>query len=253
MRAKINNGGASVVSVVLILAILTTMGIVFASLFSTGIEESTGEAVSSRAFYQAEAGAETATGRLKKSPVSANWVWQDGYKDKSLGGGSFDVEVLEYEARDSTLALSYACEPFESVITTTGANPARTVYAVASWTTAADMGLELYDNNVTDCADPSASANLIASSNTAKMPERIRYRINAAAPATLTYTVRVTGTPGDAYILRIAHPQEAAFGTGNTCGEPAGPPYDECVRAVISLGKYANARREVFAALTRMP
>lgn len=253
MRRNKNNRGASVVSVVLILAIVTTLGIVFASLFSTGIEESTGEAVSSRALYQAEAGVETATGRLKKNPVSANWVWQDGYKDKTLGGGRFDVEVLEYEARDSVLALSYACEPFESVITTTGANPARTVYAVAAWASASNMGLELYDNNVADCANPAASANLIASSNTAVMPERIRYRISAAAPATLTYTVRVTGTPGDSYSLRIAHPQEAAFGTGNTCGAPAGAPYDECMRALISLGKYANARREVFTGLTRTP
>lgn len=253
MTHKINDRGASVVSVILILAILTTLGIVFASLFSTGIEESTGEAVSSRALYQAEAGVETATGRLKKSPVSANWVWQDGYKDKSLAGGRFDVEVLEYETRDSVLALSYACEPFESVITTTGANPARTIYAVAAWASASNMGLELYDNNIIDCANPSASANLITSSNTANMPERIRYRISAAAPAILTYTVRVTGTPGDSYTLRIAHPQEAAFGTGNTCGAPVGPPYDECMRAIISLGKYANARREVFTGLTRTP
>lgn len=253
MIRKINNRGASVVSVVLILAILTALGIVFASLFSTGVEESTGEAVSSRALYQAEAGVETATGRLKKNPVSTNWVWQDGYKDKALGGGRFDVEVLEYEARDSTLALSYACEPFESSIIRTGANPARTIYAVASWASTANLGLELYDNDVTDCANPSASANLIASSNTANMPERLRYRISAAAPATLTYTIRVTGTPGDSYFLRIAHPQEAAFGTGNTCGAPKGPPFDECVRAVIALGKYANARREVFTGLARTP
>ena len=253
MRRRPNDRGASVVSVILILAVLTTLGIVFASLFSTGVEESTGEAVSTRALFQAEAGVETATGRLKKNPVSANWGWQDGYRDKALTGGRFDVEVLEYEARDSVLTLSYACEPIESVITSTGANPARTIYAVASWASTTDMGLELYDNNVADCADPSASANLIASSNTTGMPERIRYRISAPAPATLTYTVRVTGTPGDSYSLRIAHPQEAAFGSGNTCGAPAGAPYDECMRALISLGKYANARREVFTGLTRTP
>ena len=253
MRLRQNDRGASVVSVILILAVLTTLGIVFASLFSTGVEESTGEAVSTRALFQAEAGIETATGRLKKNPVSTNWGWQDGYRDKALGGGRFDVEVLEYEARDSVLALSYACEPIESVITTAGANPARTIYAVAAWGSPSNLGLELYDDIVTDCADPAASANLIASSNTIGMPERIRYRISAPAPATLTYTVRVTGTAGDSYSLRVAHPQEAAFGIGNTCGAPAGAPYDECMRALISLGKYANARREVFTGLARTP
>lgn len=253
MKPGPNDRGASVVSVVLILAIMTTLGIVFASLFSTGVEEATGEAVSTRALYQAEAGVEIATGRLKKNPVSINWAWQDGYKDKILSGGSFDVEVLEYEARDSVLAAPYACEPFESVITSAGANPARTIYAVAAWPSTTDMGIELYDNNVADCGDPAASANLLASSSTSAKPERIRYWITAAAPATLTYTIRVTGTPGESYTLRIAHPQEAAFGTGRTCGFPAGPPYDECMRALISLGRYANARREVFAGLTRTP
>jgi hypothetical protein len=253
MRARPNDSGASVVSVVLILAIMTTLGIVFSSLFSTGVEEATGEAVSTRALYQAEAGVETATGRLKKNPVALNWGWQDGYKEKVLSGGSFDVEVLEYEARDAVLAAPYACEPFESVITSAGVNPARTIYAVAAWPSATDMDLELYDNNVADCADPAASANLLASSNTSAKPERLRYRISASSPATLTYTIRVTGTPGDSYTLRIAHPQEAAFGTGRTCGAPAGPPYDECMRALISLGRYANARREVFTGLTRNP
>lgn len=253
MRLRNSDRGASVVSVVLILAILTTLGIVFASLFSTGVEETAGEAVSSRALYQAEAGIETATGRLKKTPVSANWAWQEGYRDKPLGGGRFDVEVLEYESRDSVFAASYACEPFESVITASGANPSRTVYAVAAWASASDMAIELYDNNVLDCANPAASANLIAISDTAYKPEWIRYRITAAAPATLTYTIRVTGVPGESYTLRIAHPQEAAFGTGNTCGAPAGPPYGECMRALISLGKYGNARREVFTGLTRTP
>lgn len=245
--------GASVVSVLLILSILTALGVVFASLFSTGVEETTGEVISSRALYQAEAGIETATGRLKKTPVSTNWVWRDGYKDKALGGGSFDVEVLEYEARDGALAGSYACEPIESVIVATGSNPSKTVYATLFWSSSSDMGLELYDNTVTDCANPSASANLIGSSNTSSMPERIRYWITTGAPATLNYTVRVTGTPGDSYALRIAHPDEAAFGSGNTCGAPAGPPYDECMRALISTGKYRNARREVFSGLSRTP
>lgn len=253
MRRQTDTRGASVVSVLLILSILTALGIVFASLFSTGVEETTGEVISARALYQAEAGVEAATGRLKKTPVSVNWGWRDGYKDKPLGGGSFDVEVLEYEARDSTLAGTYACEPIESVIVATGANPSKTVYATLAWPSTSNMGLELYDNAVADCANPAASANLIASSNTAAMPERIRYWIAAAAPATLTYTVRVTGNPGDTYALRIAHPDETAFGSGNTCGAPAGPPYDECMRALISLGKYKDARREVFTGLSRTP
>lgn len=245
--------GASVVSVLLILSILTALGVVFASLFSTGVEETTGEVLSSRALYQAEAGVETATGRLKMTPVSANWTWRDGYKDKTLGGGSFDVEVLEYESRDSTLAGANACEPIESAIDTTGANPSRTIYIILAWPSASNMGLELYDNAVADCNNPAASASLVASSNTSSMPERIRYWIGAAAPATLTYTVRVTGTSGDSYALRIAHPDETAFGSGNTCGAPAGPPFDECMRALISTGKYRDARREVFTGLSRTP
>lgn len=248
-----NTRGASVVSVILILSILTALGLVFGSLFSTGVEETTGEVISSRALYHAEAGIETATGRLKKTPVSANWVWRDGYKDKSLGGGTFDVEILEYEARDSTLGATYVCEPIESVIDATGANPSRTVYVSLSWASTSNMGLELYDNTVADCANPLASANLVASSNTSNMPERIRYRIINAAPATLNYTIRVTGNIGDSYALRVAHPDEASFGSGNTCGVPAGPPYDECMRALIALGKYQNARREVFSGLSRTP
>lgn len=253
MRHQKEMRGASVVSVLLILSILTALGIVFSSLFLTGVEETTGEVISARALYLAEAGVETATGRLKMNPVSTNWLWRDGYKDKALGGGAFDVEVLEYEARDSSLAAAYACEPIESIIAATGANPSRTVYASLAWTSASNMGLELYDNAVADCANPAASANLLASSNTAAMPERLRYWIGAAAPATLAYTVRVTGVPGDSYALRITHPDESAFGSGNTCGAPAGPPYDECMRALISSGKYKDARREVFTGLSRTP
>ncbi|CAG1773103.1 hypothetical protein BAC2_03550 [uncultured bacterium] len=250
---NLNERGASVVSAVLILVILTALGVVFASLLSTGVEEATGEAVSTRALYLAEAGIETATGRLRKTPVLANWTWQDGYRDKLLGGGRFDLEVLEYESRDSALVLPYACEAFESVITSAGANPPRTIYSAASWASSSEMALELYDNAVVDCSNPAASANLLASSGTSGKPERIRYRITAMAPATLVYTMRITGTPGESYRLRIAHPQESAFGTGKTCGAPAGPPYDECMRALISLGKSANARRELFTGLARNP
>lgn len=249
----LNGRGASAISVVLILVILTALGVVFASLFSTGVEQATGEAVSTRALYLAEAGIEAATGRLKKTPVPANWTWQDGYMDRLLGGGKFDVEVLEYESRDSALVLPYACEPFESVITSAGANPPRTIYSAASWASSSDMALELYDNAIDDCSNPAASANLLASSVASGKSERIRYRITAAAPATLVYTVRITGTPGESYRLRIAHPQEAAFGAGKTCGAPGGPPYDECMRALISLGKSSNARRELFTGLARNP
>lgn len=249
---SLNENGASVLSVVLVLVIVTTVGVAFSSLFSTGLEEAVGEAVSTRALYLAEAGVETATGRLRKNPVTASWAWQDGYVNKPLGGGSFDLEVLEYESRDSSLGPAYACEPFESVITNAGANPPRTIYAAVSWDTSSVMGLELYDNAVADCSDPAASANLLASSNTGGKPQRIRYRV-PATPATLVYTVRITGTPAESYNLRIAHPQEAAFGIGRTCGAPAGPPYGECMRSLISLGKYGNARREVFTGLTRTP
>ncbi|HEY4707829.1 MAG TPA: pilus assembly PilX N-terminal domain-containing protein [Thermodesulfobacteriota bacterium] len=245
--------GASVAAVILILAVLTAIGVIFTSLFTTGVEESTGEVLSTRALYAAEAGVETAIGRLKINPVSTNWSWHDGYLDKAVGSGSFDVEVLQYEERDSTLAAAFACEPFESTIDPAAANPARTVYVVLSWAGAGNMGVELYDNAVADCSNPAASANLISSSLTSGKPEKIRYRISAAAPPPLTYTVRVVGTAGDAYNLRIAHPEESAFGTGNTCGAPAGPPYDECMRAVISLGKHEKARREVFAAMSRTP
>jgi len=245
--------GASVTAVILILAILTAIGVIFTSLFTTGIEESTGEVLSTRALYAAEAGVETAIGRLKMNPVSTNWGWHDGYNDKAVGSGSFDVEVLQYEERDSTLAAAFACEPFESTIDPAVTNPPRTVYVLLSWASASNMGVELYDNAVADCSNPTASANLLTSSLTAGKPERIRYRITAASPPPLTYTVRVVGTAGDSYRLRIAHPQESAFGTGNTCGAPAGAPYDECMRAIISLGKHGNARREVFAAMSRTP
>lgn len=245
--------GASITAVILILALLTSIGVIFTSLFTTGAEEATGEVLSARALYAAEAGVETAIGRLKTDPVSANWGRREGYKDKAVGSGTFDVEVLQYEERDSTLAAAFACEPFESTIDPAAANPARTVYVVLSWASASNMGVELYDDAVADCSNPAVSANLITSSLTSGRPERIRYRITAAAPLPLTYTVRVLGSAGDAYKLRIAHPQESAFGTDNTCGAPAGAPYDECVRAIISLGKNGNARREVFAAMSRTP
>ncbi|HBG45971.1 MAG TPA: hypothetical protein DDW94_03180 [Deltaproteobacteria bacterium] len=253
MKVLYDIKGASVIAVALILAIVTALGVVFVSLFSTGIEESTGELLSTRALYAAESGIETAIGRLKKNPIGTNWEWRDGYMDKPVDGGSFDVEVLEYESRDSTLAGANKCEPFENTIDTSGVNPARTVYIVLSWSSSSDMGVELYDNTVADCSNPAASATLLASSLTTGKPERIRYRITSSPLTPFTYTVRVTGNAGDAYKLSIVHPEEDAFSTANQCGAPAGAPFDECVRALISLGKHSTARREVFAAMSRTP
>lgn len=253
MKRLINNKGASVTAIIIILSILTVLGVVFVSLFSTGLEESTGEVNSTRALYAAEAGLESAIGHLKQTPVSTNWSWRDGYLNKAVGSGTVDAEVLEYENRDSTLTASNQCEPFESTIVATGANPSRTVYAALAWSSSSDMGIELYDNTVADCNNPAASAALIASSITSKMPEIIRYRITDAAPATVTYTVRVLGTNSDSYKLRISHPDESSFGSGSTCGQPAGAPFDTCMRSIISLGKYSNARREVFAGFSRNP
>lgn len=245
--------GASVTAVVVMIALVTIVGVVFSSLLTTGVEEATGEVTSTRALYAAEAGRETAIGRLKKAPVTTNWTWNDGYSAKAFAGGTVDVEILQYESRDGTLAGTSACEPFESSIEATGANPARTVYIVLAWDTAGDMDLELYDSAVADCGDPLASANLIASSAATDSPEIIRYPITDAAPATVTYTARVTGTSGDAFTLRISHPDETGFSAGNTCGAPDGVPLDECARAIISLGRHGGSVREVFAGLERNP
>ena len=255
MVKSINNSrGASIVAVILILSILVAIGVIFVSMFSTGVEQAAGEVSSSRALYAAEAGLQSAIGHLKKTPPTTNWVgWKDGYLGKTAGSGTVDVEVLEYENRDSTLIAANKCEPFESVIISTGANPARTVLVALSWDSTANMGIELYDNTVVDCNNPLGSANLIASSLTANKPETIRYRIQTAPPATLIYTARVLGTAGDVYRLRTSHPDETNFSTANQCGNPAGAPLDECMRAVIALGKVNNARREVFAGFRRVP
>ncbi len=232
------------------LALLTSIGVVFSSLFSTSVEESSGALTSSRAFYIAEGGREAALGHLNASPVSTNWVWNGGYLNKSLGGGSVDVEVLQYESRDSTLVSTSACEPFLSNLITGVTNPARTVYITLSWQGATNMGLELYDANVADCANPTLSGTLIASSLTTEMAETVRYRITAPVAA-YTYTARVTGTPGDVYQLRIAHPDETAFSAATSCGAPVAPPNEKCDRAIISLGRSYNARREIFAGFSR--
>ena len=246
----LGNRGASVIAVILMLALLTSIGVVFSSLFSTSVEESSAALTSTRAFYVAEAGREAAMGHLDASPPSSNWVWNGGYLNKSIGDGNMDVEVLQYEMRDSTLVSTAACEPFLSDLVTGVTNPARTVYITLSWQSASNMGLELYDADVTDCTNPTLSATLIASSLTTDMAETIRYRITAPAAA-YTYTARVTGTAGDAYQLRIAHPDETGFSSAASCGAPVAPPNTACDRAVISLGRSHNARREIFAGFSR--
>jgi hypothetical protein len=209
-----------------------------------------------RALYAAEAGAETATGRLKRTPITANWLWNDGYADKTVGTGTtassaFNAEVLEYEARDASLVLAYKCEAIQLVVKplVVGANTARTIYMGLYSTSASNLGLELYDADVTaTCAVPPAG-NLVDSVPSSNAAKGIRYKITAV-PGTYTYTARVTGTAGTAYQLRISHPDEPGFSAGITCGAITGTPY-QCQRAIISIGRVQDARREVFQAVTR--
>ncbi|MBI5237571.1 MAG: hypothetical protein HY887_04020, partial [Deltaproteobacteria bacterium] len=63
-----SNRGASIVAVILILSILVAIGVIFVSMFSTGVEQAAGEVSSSRALYAAEAGLQSAIGHLKKTP-----------------------------------------------------------------------------------------------------------------------------------------------------------------------------------------
>lgn len=252
-----SNRGASVAAVILLISILTVAGIVFVSVMGGGIEQSVIEVSSTRALYSAEAGAETATGRLKKPPITANWLWNDGYLNKAVGtgttsAGTFDTEVLEYENRDASLALAYKCEAFQMVVKALvpGANTARTVYMGLSSSSANNLGLQLYNADVTaSCAAPPV-INLVDSVTASNTAKSIRYRI-PSPPATYTYTARVTGLAGTAYQLRISHPDEPTFSaSGNNCGMITGAPY-QCQRSLISLGKVKDARREVFQAVTR--
>lgn len=248
-RALKGERGASVAAVIILLSMMTVLGIVFTSLFSTGVEESAGAVSSTRALYTAEAGLEAAIGRLKKTPVSTNWAWNDGYLDKAAGNGTVDVEVLHYENRDGTSG-SPLCETFVSSIETGGDNPARTIYITLAWdpaVTADDpgLGLELYNVIVADCNNP-PGANLIAASTTTNNPETIRYRIADAAPADLPYTVRVLGNtaPND-YALRVSHPDDTE--TALTASQFT----SSSMRSTINLGRVFNARREVFAGFSR--
>ncbi len=234
--------GASVMAVIFLIAIITVVGVVFVSLLTTGIEESLIEVDSTRALYVAEAGIEAAMGHLKRSPTSTNWLWNDGYLNKSVGSGTVDVEILQYENRDGTLASSNRCEEFTSSIEAAGANPARTVYIMLNWTSSNGFGLELYDNAVADCNNPLASAGLIVSLPlSTDRPRVIRYRIPDAAPADITYTARVLGTGGDSFNLRIAHPDEPGFVPANN------------MRAIIAEGRVRSVVREVFVAFSRTP
>ncbi|HCY18973.1 MAG TPA: hypothetical protein DHU69_04260, partial [Deltaproteobacteria bacterium] len=59
-------------------------------------------------------------------------------------------------------------------------------------------------------------------------------------PATLTYSAKVTGTSGQAYELRISHPDEPSPGFTSSDW-----------RAVIALGEMNQAKREVFVAFKK--
>ena len=125
-------------------------------------------------------------------------------------------------------------------------NPARTVYVTLAWASADDLGVELYDNIVADCANPLASAALIGSSLTADKPEVIRHRIASVVPADLPFTVRILGNPAaNPYVLRISHPDDTENALTPARFTSAS------MRAAISLGKATSARREVFNAFSR--
>lgn len=251
-----NEDGVSIVAVIIMVGILTIAGVVFVSMFSTGVEQSVVEVISGRALYLAEAGSETAIGKLKKNPVTTNWLWNDGYSAKPLTGGTFDVEVLEYENRDSAIpGAGYVCTAIEIVVKPLvgGANTARTVLATLSSASASNLGMALYNANVVaSCAAP-PGGNLVDTITASNVPKTMRYRIPepGVTPVTYTYTMRVTGINGTAYNLRISHPDEPTFSaSGNACGTITGAPY-KCQRGLLSLGRANNARRETFQGLSR--
>lgn len=238
-----NQKGVSIIALAFIIVILSFLGIVFLSLFTTGTEESTNEYNSTRALYIAEGGAEAAIEHLTQSGAS-NWQWNDGYKDKSLGDGTVDVEVLEYNQYLGQTSNSPTCTSFTNVIINTTTNPARTVLVNLAWNpsvNANNLGLELYNADVTgSCASPPAG-NKVATSTTSNNPEVIRYRIPepGSFPTTYTYTVRVLGNTGSAsYDLTFSHPDSSGFGSSSW-------------RSLIALGKMKDARREVFTAFRK--
>ncbi|MBI5826176.1 MAG: hypothetical protein HZB22_00355 [Deltaproteobacteria bacterium] len=239
--------GVSVLTVVLIMSILSIIGAVFVSFFTTGVEVLTGEVGSGRALFIADGAAEAAMGRLNASPASTNWLWSSGYLNKTIGGGTANVEVLQHDPYPSQTTASPYCIAITPQLLNTGANPARTILASVKWDPSvnpADLGVELYNADLVGlgtCATPGALP--VASSVTSNNPETIRYRIPepGSFPATVTYTVRVVGNAGGAHSLAVSYPDKPGFSTTNDA------------RAVISAGKSGNARREIFVSFRRQP
>ncbi|HKZ46173.1 MAG TPA: hypothetical protein VJ202_02175 [Thermodesulfobacteriota bacterium] len=243
-----NQKGVSITAVVFIIVILSFMGVIFVSLISTSSEESVVEYDSARALYIAEGGAEAIIGKLKQSPpercglISPDtcWNWNDGYLNRPLGADRVDVEVLQYENRDGSTA---PCETFVSSIETGGAgtNPARTIYAVLSWSAAATLDINMFSDTL--CATPLANVSKTTLSNAVFL----RYTIPDAAPISLDYSVRVTNASSAAYQLRISHPDDT-----ETVLTPAPAQFNlSSMRSIISIGKMNNARREIFTAFCR--
>ena len=237
--------GVAVLTVVLIMSLLSIMGAVFVSLFTTGVEVYTGEVSSGRALYIADGGAEAAMGRLNEPPASTNWLWNGGYLNKAIGNGTADVEVLQYDSYPNQTTVSPYCVSIVSQIVNTGANPARTIIAGVKWdpaVNAADLGVELYNADLVGlgtCAAPGSSP--VASSVTSNSPETVRYRVPepGSFPTTVTYTVRVLGNAGGTHSLAVSYPDKPGFSTTNDA------------RAVISAGKSGNSRREIFVSFRR--
>lgn len=228
-----NERGVSIILLAIIIVLFGLLGIVFLSLFTTGVQVSVMDLNSMRALYVAEGVGETVMGYQKQVPWNTYWAWNDGYLDKALGAGTVDVEVLQYDNADGTVTGGLDCVDFESSIESGGENDALTIYITLRWTSANAFGLNLYAGT---CISPGA---LTASSVASAAKERtILYRIAAAPPQTIDYNVVVTGTSGDSYELRIAHPDESGFNAAD-------------IRALIALGRVQKARREVFVAYCR--
>jgi len=235
--------GVSIIVLAFIIAIIAFLGLVFVSLFTTSTEESTMEYNSDRALFIAQGGADAAIEHTSQG--GSNWLWNEGYLNKSLGDGTVDVEVLQYVNKDGT-SNSPRDETFLSCLRSTGANPARTVYITLFWNNtdsgsanynSNDLGLELYQGAM-------PGGTLLASSTTSNNPEIIRFRLTPGTTGTscttdTTYTVRVLGNSNSKqYYLRISHPDENGFAATKW-------------RSVLSLGKMNNAKREVFAAFKK--
>lgn len=247
-RLKNRSDGASVLAIVIIISVLTALGVVFSSLMTTGIEEeSIGQVNSMRALYNAEAGAEAALGHLNTAPASTNWVWMSGYLDKSIGGGTVDVEVLQYDDYPAQTSVSPYCVTLSASLVNTSANPARTIFVELTKDPAVNadnLGVELYDTDLValgTCASPGSTP--VATSVTSDNPETIRYRVPepGSFPSTVTYTVRVLGSTGLSHRLGISHPDMSGFTELND------------TRSVISTGKSGDARREIFISFRRQP